>query len=100
MPLLWQDEKGLPPTPDTLHLGRTYHLHSSHRFFFHLGCGYDARKKKKISSVVHVQTGSLVPKPKSTVIGLGARLMHIKSRVDQAAYGWHSHSGCQGLCRR
>ena len=22
----------LPPTPDTLHLGCTYHLHSSHRF--------------------------------------------------------------------
>ena len=27
-----QDEKGLPPTPDTLHLGCSYHLHSSHRF--------------------------------------------------------------------
>ena len=27
-----QDEKGLPPTPDTWHLGCSYHLHSSHRF--------------------------------------------------------------------
>ena len=27
-----QDEKGLPPTPNTLHLGCTYHLHTSHRF--------------------------------------------------------------------
>jgi len=28
-----QDEKGLPPTPDTLHLGcSSYHVHSSHRF--------------------------------------------------------------------
>ena len=27
-----QDENGLPPTPDTLHLGCSYRLHSSHRF--------------------------------------------------------------------
>jgi len=30
--LLWAGRNGLPPTPDTLHLGCSYHLHSSHRF--------------------------------------------------------------------
>ena len=30
--LLWVGQNGLPPTPDTLHLGCSYHLHSSHRF--------------------------------------------------------------------
>ena len=35
------------------------------------------------SNVVHMHTCSLVPKPKTTVIGLGARLAHVKSRVDQ-----------------
>ena len=28
--LLWAGRKGLPPTPDTLHLGCSYNLHSSH----------------------------------------------------------------------
>ena len=32
-----QDEKGLPPTPDTLHLGCSYHMHSSHHFLSTLG---------------------------------------------------------------
>ena len=31
--LLWEGRNGMPPTPDTLHLGGSYHLHSSHRFF-------------------------------------------------------------------
>ena len=35
------------------------------------------------SNVVRMRTRSLVPKPKTTVIGLGARLAHVKSRVDQ-----------------
>ena len=30
--------------------------------------------------VVRMRTRSLVPKPKTTVIGLGARLAHVKSR--------------------
>ena len=30
--LLWAGQNDLPPTPDTLHLGCSYHLHSSHRF--------------------------------------------------------------------
>ena len=30
-----------------------------------------------------MRTRSLVPKTKTTVIGLGARLAHVKSRVDQ-----------------
>ena len=30
--LLWTGRNGLPPTPDTLHLRYSYHLHSSHRF--------------------------------------------------------------------
>ena len=30
--LLWAGQNGLPPTTDTLHLGCSYHLHSSHHF--------------------------------------------------------------------
>ena len=30
--LLWPGQNGLPPTPDTLHLGCSYLLHPSHRF--------------------------------------------------------------------
>ena len=30
--LLWAGQNGLPPTPNTLHLGCSYHLHSSHHF--------------------------------------------------------------------
>ena len=30
--LLWAGRNGLPPIPDTLHLGCSCHLHSSHRF--------------------------------------------------------------------
>ena len=29
--LLWAGRNGLPPSPDTLHLGCSYHLHSIHR---------------------------------------------------------------------
>ena len=38
--LLWAGRNGLPPTPDTLHLGCSYHLHSSHRFLSTLGVGF------------------------------------------------------------
>ena len=30
--LLWAEQNGLPPVPDTLHLGCSCHLHSSHHF--------------------------------------------------------------------
>ena len=43
-------EKGLPPTPDTLHLGcSSYHLHTSHRFLSTWGTVTleKVRKKKK-----------------------------------------------------
>ena len=30
--LLWTGRNGLPPTPDTLNLGYSCHLHFSHRF--------------------------------------------------------------------
>ena len=30
--LLWAGQNGLPPAPDTLHLGCSYHLHSSAAF--------------------------------------------------------------------
>ena len=42
-----QDEKGLPPTPDTLNLGCTYHLHSSHRFLSTWGAVTMLEKKKE-----------------------------------------------------
>ena len=38
--LLWAGRNGLPPTPDTLHLGCSYHLHSSHHFLSTLGVGF------------------------------------------------------------
>ena len=35
--LLWAGRNGLPPTPNTLHLGCSYHQHSSHCFLSILG---------------------------------------------------------------
>ena len=40
-------------------------------------------RRTPFSNVVRMRTCSLVPKLKTTVIGLGARLAHVKSRVDQ-----------------
>ena len=40
-------------------------------------------RRTPFSNVVRMRTRSLVPKLKTTVIGLGARLAHLKSRVDQ-----------------
>ena len=39
-------------------------------------------RRTPFSNVVRMRTRSLVPKLKTTVIGLGARLAHVKSRVD------------------
>ena len=39
-------------------------------------------RRTPFSTVVRMRTRSLVPKLKTTVIGLGARLAHVKSRVD------------------
>ena len=64
-------------------------------------------RRTPFSNVVHMRTCNLVPKLKTTVIGLGARLAHVKSRVDQRTvrhtYGWYGHFHCssssgQGLC--
>ena len=40
-------------------------------------------RRTPFSNVVRMRTRSLVPKLKTTVIGLGARLAHVKPRVDQ-----------------
>ena len=40
-------------------------------------------RRTPFSNVVRMRARSLVPKLKTTVIGLGARLAHVKSRVDQ-----------------
>ena len=45
--LLWAGRNDLPPTPDTLHLGCSYHLHSSHRFLSTCGAVMLEKKKKK-----------------------------------------------------
>ena len=42
-------------------------------------------RRTPFSNVVRMRTRSLVPKLKTTVIGLGARLAHVKSRVDQCS---------------
>ena len=42
-----QEEKGLPPTPDTLHLGYSYYLHSSQRFLSTWDVVMLKKKKKK-----------------------------------------------------
>ena len=39
-------------------------------------------RRTPFSNVIRMRTRSLVPKLKTTVIGLGARLAHVKSRVD------------------
>ena len=46
--LLWAGRNGLPPTPDTLHLGCSYHLHSSHRFLSTWGVIMKKNPWKKI----------------------------------------------------
>ena len=45
--LLWARRNGLPPTPNTLHLGCSYHLHSSHHFLSTWGAAMLGGKKKK-----------------------------------------------------
>ena len=45
--LLWVGWNGLPPTHDTLHLGYSYHLHSSHRFLSTWGAVRLVQQKKK-----------------------------------------------------
>ena len=45
--LLWVGRNGLPPTPDNLHLGGSYHLHSSHRFLSTWGVVKLERKTEK-----------------------------------------------------
>ena len=50
--LLCAGQNGLPPTPDTLHLGCSYHLHSSHHFLSTWGAVMlkkkkDLKKRKK-----------------------------------------------------
>ena len=45
--LLWVGQNGLPPTPNTLYLGCSYHLHSSHRFLSTWGVVMLERKEKK-----------------------------------------------------
>jgi len=61
--LLWAGLNGMPPTPDTLHLGCSYHLHSSHCFLSTWGAGMlvttqEERKKIKVmlrkATKVHV----------------------------------------------
>ena len=53
-------------------------------------------------NVVRIRTRSLVSKPETMVIGLGARLVHTWNRVLSTAgtVSSHRHSSCQGLCRR
>ena len=46
-------------------------------------------RRTPFSNVVRMRIRSLVPKLKTTVIGLGARLAHVKSRLTSAAYGWY-----------
>ena len=56
-----QDEIGLPPTPDTSHLGCSYFLHSSHHFLSTLGAvmlkqqQQQQQQQKKTKQDVHNQ---------------------------------------------
>ena len=54
---------------------------------------------RPFSNVVRMCTSSLVPKPKITVVGLGARLVHTWNRELSTAGTVSSRSSCQGLCR-
>ena len=54
-------------------------------------------RRTPFSNVVRMRTRSLVHKPKITVIGLGARLAHVKSRVDLASFpGLQSPNAVEG----
>ena len=47
-------------------------------------------RRTPFSNVIRMRTRSLVPKPKTTVIGLGARLVHTWNRESvSTVYGWH-----------
>ena len=48
--LLRAGRNGLPPTPDTLHFGCRYHMHSSHHFLSTWGAVMLEKKDKKNSS--------------------------------------------------
>ena len=54
------------------------------------------------SNVVRIRTHSLVPKPITKVIVLGARLVQTwnrkLTRQRMRTYGWHSRCNSQGLC--
>ena len=45
--LLWAGRNGLPPTPNTLHLGCSYHLQSSHHFLSTWGAVMLEKVKRK-----------------------------------------------------
>ena len=51
--LLRAGQNGLPPTPDTLHLGCSYHLHSSHHFLSTLGAVMLEKKGILIGSLAN-----------------------------------------------
>ena len=53
--LLWAERNGLPPVPDTLHLGCSCHLHSSHHFLSTWG----VVMLEKFSGLVNVMVGYL-----------------------------------------
>ena len=57
-------------------------------------------RRTPFSNVVRMRTRSLVPKPKTTVIGLGARLVQTWNRELSTAGTVSSCSSCQSLCRR
>ena len=62
--LLWAGHFVLPPTSNTLHLGCSYHLHSSHRFLSTWGVVMLEKKlhpkwKKKVMKVANESKGML-----------------------------------------
>ena len=76
----------------------TQRLHSS-KFTALPGCC--PLRRTPFSNVVRMRTCSLVPKPKTTVIGLGARLVHTWNRgwpAQRTAGTVSSRSSGQGLC--
>ena len=52
----WPGRNGLSSTPNTLHLGCSYHLHSSHRFLSTLGAVMLLKKKKKLSRSISLSS--------------------------------------------
>ena len=89
--LLWAGRNGLPPTPDTLHLGCSYHLHSSHRFLSTWGAVMlEKMNKTKKKFPINLYGHSIIPRPLPSLPSLVIQkiLIHNPMCHDVMIWAW------------